>query len=694
MIEDAQLAYEKEVAAASGDGPQTEAASSFEDSPVPETVEVSLLRLANLPKRTYETLRKKEAVRLGWRVSVLDAEVEALREAQSTHPPTLEYEGTVDRSPEEEPALVGIITHSGHSLPEASAEPLRSIAEIIYAAEEVLDPLDRLVEATTINPGAPFVPEIIERLAALKMDDQSAFEALRHELKHAGCRVTQLDKAIASVNGEDGRAPTQADIILELAQGAELFHTPDGTGYADVHVNGHRETWPIRGKGFRRWLAGRFFEATQGAPSSEALQATLNVFEAKAQFDAPERIAHVRVGGLHDKLYLDLGDKSWRAVEIDASGWRIVDSPPVRFRRATGSKPLPVPEMGGSVEAMRRFLNVESEDDFVLVVSWALAVLRNRGPYPLLVLSGEQGSAKSTFSAILRATLDPNAAPLRALPREDRDIFIAASNGHVLAFDNVSVLPPWMSDTLCRLATGGGFAVRQLYSDADEVLFNESRPVILNAIDEVVTRPDLADRAIFLTLEPIPEERRRTETEIWEEFNAEHPRILGALLDAVAEGLRRLPETSLECLPRMADFALWATACATAMWPPGTFIAAYQGNREGSVESVIEADVVATAVRSFMATRTMWTGIYADLLGALAGEVDEGAKKSANWPDSPRALGGRLRRAATFLRKVGIDIKFGRQGRARTRIITITTLAEPDNGGPLQSTSSAETAGD
>jgi hypothetical protein len=694
MIEDAQPTYEKEVAAASGDGPQTEAASSFEDSPAPETVEVSLLRLANLPKRTYETLRKKEAGRLGWRVSVLDAEVDALREAQSTHPPTLEDEGTVDRSPEEEPALVGIITHSGHSLPEASAEPLRSIAEIIYAAEEVLDPLDRLVEATTINPGAPFVPEIIERLAALKMDDQSAFEALRHELKHAGCRVTQLDKAIASVNGEDGRAPTQADIILELAQGAELFHTPDGTGYADVHVNGHRETWPIRGKGFRRWLAGRFFEATQGAPSSEALQATLNVFEAKAQFDAPERIAHVRVGGLQDKLYLDLGDESWRAVEIDANGWRIVDSPPVRFRRATGSKPLPVPEMGGSVEAMRRFLNVESEDDFVLVVSWALAVLRNRGPYPLLVLSGEQGSAKSTFSAILRATLDPNAAPLRALPREDRDIFIAASNGHVLAFDNVSVLPPWMSDTLCRLATGGGFAVRQLYSDADEILFNESRPVILNAIDEVVTRPDLADRAIFLTLEPIPEERRRTETEIWEEFNAEHPRILGALLDAVAEGLRRLPETSLECLPRMADFALWATACATAMWPPGTFIAAYQGNREGSVESVIEADVVATAVRSFMATRTMWTGIYADLLGALAGEVDERAKKSANWPDSPRALGGRLRRAATFLRKVGIDIKFGRQGRARTRIITITTLAEPDNGGPLQSTSSAETAGD
>ena len=190
------------------------------------------------------------------------------------------------------------------------------------------------------------------------------------------------------------------------------------------------------------------------------------------------------------------------------------------------------------------------------MVAWALAVLRNKGPYPALVLSGEQGSAKSTFSAILRALLDPNTAPLRALPREDRDLFIAASNGHVLAFDNVSGLPAWISDTLCRLATGGGFAVRQLYTDQDEVLFDAARPVILNGIEDIVTRPDLADRAVFLTLEPIPEERRRPEAELWAAFEAERARILGVLLDAVVEGLKRLPDTHLPKLPRMADFAL------------------------------------------------------------------------------------------------------------------------------------------
>jgi hypothetical protein len=215
-------------------------------------------------------------------------------------------------------------------------------------------------------------------------------------------------------------------------------------------------------------------------------------------------------------------------VEIDTAGWRVIGDPPVRFRRAAGMLPIPMPIRGGSATTLRSFLNVRTDADFVLIVAWLLAVLRDCGPYPIIVLSGEQGSAKSTFSALLRALVDPNSAPLRALPREDRDIFIAATNGHVLAFDNISGLPAWISDTLCRLATGGGFAVRQLFTDQDEILFDACRPVILNGIEDIVTRADLADRTIFLTLEPIPEERRQPEQALWAAFGAERPHILGA----------------------------------------------------------------------------------------------------------------------------------------------------------------------
>ncbi len=578
---------------------------------------------------------------------------------------------------------------------EIDAEDLNPILDAIDAAEEIPDPLDGLVEKSAEDPGAAFTPEVLERLVALKSEDRAAFEALRARLKKAGCRVTALDEAMAEESGDGGRGPTQADILIDLAGAANLFHSADGTALADILINEHRETWPVRTKGFRRWLARQFFEQTGGAPSSEALQSALNVIEAKAHFDGPERPVFIRVGGVDGRLYLDLGDEAWRAVEIDATGWRIIEKPPVRFRRAAGMQPLAVPITGGSVETLRAFLNVQSDQDFVLVVAWALAVLRNKGPYPALVLSGEQGSAKSTFSAILRALLDPNTAPLRALPREDRDLFIAASNGHVLAFDNVSGLPAWISDTLCRLATGGGFAVRQLYTDQDEVLFDAARPVILNGIEDIVTRPDLADRAVFLTLEPIPEDRRRPEAELWASFDAERGRILGVFLDAVVEGLKRLPDTRLPKLPRMADFALWASACETAIWPTGTFWAAYCGNRDEAVEGVIDADPVAAAVRAVMLERTEWTGTASDLLGALGEAAGERIAKSKTWPDSPRALSGRLRRAATFLRKIGIEVSFEREGRARTRVIRITAAGAesvPERGGAQPSAPSAPSA--
>jgi hypothetical protein len=568
-----------------------------------------------------------------------------------------------------------------------------AIAVAIEAAEEVTDPLDGLVKRFAKNPEAAFTPEVLERLRALKTQDRAAFEAIRGQLKKAGCRMTALDEAITEGPGDGRRRPTHADVLIDLASTAELFHAADGTAYADLDINGHRETWPVRTKGFKRWLVRQFYETTGGAPSSEALQSALNLIEAKAQFDAPELPVFIRVGGIDGKLYLDLGDDAWRAVEISTTGWRVVENPPVRFRRAAGMQPLPVPMPGGSVESLRSFLNVHSDADFVLIVAWALAVLRNRGPYPVIVLSGEQGSAKSTFSAILRVLLDPNTAPLRALPREDRDLFIAANNGHVLTFDNVSGLSGWISDTLCRLATGGGFAVRQLYTDQDEVLFDAARPVILNGIEDIVTRPDLADRAIFLTLEPIPEDCRRTERELWAAFEKVRPEILGALLDAVSVGLKRLPETKLEKLPRMADFALWATACETAIWDEGTFWRAYAGNRDEVVDSVIESDPVGSAIRSLMDSRTEWTGTASDLLGALSEEVGERIAKTKTWPATARALSGRLRRAATFLRKIGIVIGFSKEGRARTRIIRISCTADSTGAAPSQpSAPSAEVA--
>ena len=466
-----------------------------------------------------------------------------------------------------------------------------------------------------------------------------------------------------------------------LCPAASLFHDPNGTAFADLAIDGHHEIWPIRSRQFRHWLRRRHYEESSSAAGGETIASALELLEARAQFDAPEHTVHIRVAEHDGRIYLDLADKEWRAVQIGPDGWKVVTSPPVRFRRAAGMLPLPIPQKGGSIEALAALLNLSTPDEFVLVVAWLLAALQQGGPYPLLVIAGEQGAAKTVLTKILRSLIDPNVAPTRAPPREERDLMIAANNGHILAFDNLSGLPSWLSDALCRLASGASFAVRRLFTDCDEVLFQAARPAILNGIEDVVSRSDLADRAIFLTLEPIADERRRTERELWREFEAMRPRILGALFDAAAHGLRKRSHVRLERSPRMADFALWSTACETAFWPPGTFLRIYDANRRTAIEGAIEADPVAAFVREIMAVRGTWAGTASDFVRARMPAGEDVRGRTAGWPRNPGALAGRLRRCQTFLRTVGIDIAFSREGRTGSRMIRMTSLTKSSRTG-------------
>jgi hypothetical protein len=574
---------------------------------------------------------------------------------------------------------------------------------------------DGLVAAATADPGAPFASDAVRQLAQLKRTNRAQFETLRTRVKRAGCRVTELDPLIAEENDEkrDGRPPSQSDILVALAEAAELFQTPDEIAYADIEVGSHRETWPVQSKGFRRWLKRRYFEECGGAPNGEAVASAIGVIEAKAQHDTPVREVFVRVGELDGKVYLDLCDTKWRAVEVGDTGWRIVDRPAIRFRRSPDMRALPEPEVGGSIDGLRPLLNIPlgeegadirgDDDDFVLAVAYLLACLRGRGPYPLMAIGGEQGTAKSTRSAMLRNVADPRKPALRALPRDERDLVVAARNQHVLAFDNVSGLRRWLSDAFCRIASGAGFGTRELYTDAEEVVFSGARPLIFNGIEEVIERPDLAERAIFSICEPIDSKKRKSEEEVWASFAAAHASVLGALLDAVAMGLKRFPEMRPPDLPRMADFAHWAIACEPALWKDGEFLDAYNANILSSVESVLEASPVAGAVRKLMAAAVTeatakkepvawWEGTASELLEKLSCLVDERVAKSEAWPSTGRTLAGRLRRAASFLRRVGVDVVFKREGRARTRQIVITVDIPPSGGGQVGKTSSAPSA--
>ena len=372
--------------------------------------------------------------------------------------------------------------------------------------------------------------------------------------------------ATSKSNEDQDEEPKQWKILLEIAAVAELFHTSDDESFARIPVNGHLETWAIKGGGFKKWLLHGFYKRQGKAPQSEIFSSTIKLLDAKALFEGPLRPVWVRLADYEGAIYLDLANEKWEAVKVTTTGWEVEADPPVCFRRPRSMLPLPYPERGGNINELRPFVNVATVQEFRLVVAYQLAAMRARGPYPIMVVNGEHGSAKSTAARVNRSLVDPNTSPLRSAPREERDLMISAINSWMLVFDNLSGMPPWLSDSFCRLSTGGGISNRELYTNGEEFILDAMRPVLLNGIDSLTERSDLADRALIFNLPQIPKENRQPEKKFWADFEKARPRILGALLDAVSMGLRNQDSVKLPILA--PDGGLCYLGCGLRACPP------------------------------------------------------------------------------------------------------------------------------
>jgi hypothetical protein len=460
---------------------------------------------------------------------------------------------------------------------------------------------------------------------------------------------------------------SEATRLVELASQVELFHTPDQEPHASFQHKGHLETWPIKSRGFRDWLTRRLYETEHKAPTAQSLQDAVNLLSSIARFDGETRDVHLRIAEHANAIYVDLLNDAWRVVKVTREGWQVIpaEAADVRFRRSKGMLPLPEPTKGSSLESLRNFVNV-SDTQWPLFLAALVACYRPNRPFPVLALHGEQGSAKTTTARVFRALVDPNQASLRSEPKDERDLMIAAKNGWVIAFDNLSRIPPLLSDAICRLATGGGFGTRRLYENDKEVLFDAMRPVILNGIEELATRSDLLDRAIVLTLPAIPDDKRQTQGELWEKFERQRSGLLGALFDAVSCALRDVDNVCLDHSPRMADFAQWATAAEPALGlQKGEFMRAYYGNREIANDLALEASAASSALVALVQEHGSWKGTSSELLTSLNSLASsEEIKRQHGWPKSPQSMGSILKRIAPNLRAAGIRAERG-DGRER-----------------------------
>jgi hypothetical protein len=474
----------------------------------------------------------------------------------------------------------------------------------------------------------------------------------------------------AAGEGGEGVKQTECERVASLIEPFDLYPAEDGmTVYADIQLNDHRETYRVDSSEFKNLIGYRYYKETNKHLKASAAQDLIQFITARGLFGgAGKKKVFTRIAHLDDAVYIDLCDELWRAVEITADGWRIVTSPPVRFRRVKGMLPLPEPQKGGSVAEIRKLLNI-GEEEALLIEAWLLGAL-SPGPYPVLILEGEQGSAKSSTTRLLRMLLDPSTAPTRAAPRNEQDLVISANNSWIVTLDNLSGVSIWLSDALCRMATGGSFSARKLFTNDEEALFTIMRPIVLNGIDQIADRHDLADRSLRVMLPVISPERRLTEIELHFAFEAAAPKILGGLCDGVVCALKNRHSVQVEKPPRMADFTHWCVAAEDAMpWGVGEFLDAYGSNQDESIERALESDYVANAILTLMSGAFDWEGTPSELLNALEGVVDDRVARLKFWPQTPAALGKRLVRCQTFLRKCGIKIERQRGG---NRLISIT----------------------
>jgi len=485
----------------------------------------------------------------------------------------------------------------------------------------------------------------------------------------AGGKIGQLyelaEAAQEYAPDEERPAPGKAEeethgaALLDIARGAELFRTPFGDTYATFKTpQGQGHTCAIDSQEFRAWLTYEYWRREQKAPRKEELSAAINAAHGLARFEGEERPAYTRLAAHEGRFYLDLCDRERRVIEIDGERWQIIsaEDAPVRFRRPKGMLPLPEPASGGDVQLLRRFVNLSSDEDFILLLAWLAAALRGDGiKFPVLSITGEQGSAKSTISVMLRALIDPNVAPLRNSVRNQWDATLAANNSWFVVFNNLSELPQWLSDTLCCIADGIGFAARTHHSMTEETLFQAARPIILNGITEIATRADLLDRAVHLHLPAILREKRQDDAILFSEFERARPLILGGLLNGVCAAIRNLPDVKLAKLPRMADFAKWATAAESGLGlDKGAFMLAYGRNRNAASAAVLDASPVAPALLNYVRAQGTVTISYQELLTALTAQFSEG-KPPSDFPKSTNKLAAELKRCAPHLRAAGLE---------------------------------------
>jgi len=463
----------------------------------------------------------------------------------------------------------------------------------------------------------------------------------------------------------------------------DLFTDPNGIGYATINFENIYRTYKIGETSLKKQIKGSYFDLTGRLPKERELKTFCDKIEYLSERQGITKDVYVRFAHVDDEIYIDLGDKSGRAVHITSAGWQVVTNPPVKFIRYGHMLPLPVPLHNGDYRKLLKSLNLKTKDDELLVLTWPLVAVISSTPRAPLIFHGAPGACKSGSISALRGLLDPSAPMHTYVQKNVDDAALYIEQNAIPAFDNLTTITKDVENVMCLAATGGAFTTRRLYKNDEMVAYQLKRAMLITALEIPTSASDLLDRAIVVALDRVTPGQRRLERDVKREYAQDLPGILGGMCDLLSKMLGLYGKvTPPSNLPRMADHATWACVAALALgYSQGDFIKAHKRAALRAQQNALEDDDFATVLVDYLDGTGLpeVEGYVSEVLDYLKEHADECGIGRGVLPKAPNVFSRRLKEITKYLELAGWQYEFSRSAKIG-RVLTFTRLspAEPD----------------
>lgn len=454
-------------------------------------------------------------------------------------------------------------------------------------------------------------------------------------------------------------------LLKDIEEEQHIFYYDRAeTPYVCVTKDGITQYMEIYGNDYKKYVRYMYYDRYKKAVPKDALQRVLDTLADKAQMEGEEITPAYRCAYHEGKIFYYLADREQTVICIDGNGYRVVAESPVPFiKKQNVSEQVLPQESDISLRklGMQYWKFATAEDR---IMHWVLLISRfiAEGSQPLIYYFGDRGSAKSTSMKLDKMIVDPSVIDIKALPKNIPDAVASVTNQYMVCFDNVSQISDELSNIFCIVATHGYYSKRKLYSNNEECAVKLNARVSFSGITNLSTKPDLIDRMVCLKLNRIDSRKRRTETEIMENFTRDLPFILDGIFITLSKAIPIFENLKLKHLPRMADFAKWGYAIAEALGYGGDrFMKIYEKNQNELLENMVSEDAVITVLIEMLKKRHYFKGKVTELLSTLTTMAEDmNLDIRVGWARDASALSRRLYESQSVLSMFGVSIHRGK----------------------------------